>query len=118
MTHLNEKEEKSLDDAGVVKLKRGSLTFNVFKKDVYCYGEIDYNKGSDDYETLSNQDWFIDCDMQGVMVPSNYDYENNIIVSDIKGGRWYDTVKTEIVAQFKHGQLGKPKRSIIFKHYV
>ena len=118
VTYLTKEEEDTLDEVGLLTIKRGKLTFEIEKKDVYCYGEIDFNKGSDDYEMLAEQRWFDDCTMLAVTVPSDYDYENNVIESDIKGGRWYDTTRVEVVSQFYHGRLGKPKRTIIFKHYV
>lgn len=118
MTHITKEEEDALDNGEMIKIKRGKLTFNIEKKNVLCYGQIDFSTGSDDYEELKNQTWFNDYDLAGVTVPSNYDYEENVIASDIKGGRYYDTTKVEIVTQYYHGVLGKPKRTIIFKHYV
>lgn len=121
ITYLTEAEEKLIDNGEIVKLKRGSLTFEVRNSDevgksnIYTYGVIDFTRGSKDYEMLKNEMWFNHLTHRGVNILANYDYNENIAVSDIPGGRWYDTVRVEVITQFKHGQLGKPKRCIIFK---
>ena len=64
---------------------------------------------------LKEETWFNHLTHRGVNVLANYNYKENTAISDIPGGRWYDTVRTEVITQFKHGQLGKPKSCIIFK---
>ena len=118
ITYLTEAEEKLINSCEVVNLERGCLTFEVRKSNIYAYGEIDFTKGSDDYEMLKGMTWFNHLTLRGVDVLANYNYKQNIAVSDIPGGRWYDTVRTEVITQFKHGQLGKPKRCVIFKRSV
>lgn len=115
MTHITENEEKALDNNETISITRGSCTFKIPKNKVYAYGEIDFNKGSDDYNTLADMNWFDRMELHGVDILSRYNYKHNTALSDRKGGRWYDTTRPELVCQFKHGQLGKPKRTIIFK---
>lgn len=115
ITYLTEDEEQRIDNDEVIDIQRGSLTFEISKSKIYAYGEIDFTRGSDDYKVLEDMTWFNHLTLKGVDVLANYDYKQNIAVSDIPGGRWYDTVRPEVVTQFKHGQLGKPKRCVIFK---
>lgn len=115
MTHISEEEEKALDDGKDIMIRRGKLRVKVPKDKVYAYGEIDFKTGSEDYETLEGMNWLNTMELCGVHILSNYDYKNNIARSDIRGGRWYDTTNVAQVCQFKHGQLGKPKRTIIFR---
>ena len=115
ITYLTESEEKLIDSGKVVKLKRGSLTFEVSEKNILVKGAIDFTNGSVDYEMLKEMMWFNHLAQSGVNILADYNYKENTAVSDIPGGRWYDTVRTEVVTQFKHGQLGKPKRCVIFK---
>lgn len=115
MTYISEDEEKALDNDEVVKLKRGKQTFTISRRNVYAYGEIDFTTGSEDYELLTEKNWFGNIELVGVLVPVGYDYKDNLIYNKVKGGTWYDTIRTEVICQFKHGQLGKPKRTVIFK---
>jgi len=118
MTYLTEEEEYKIDNDEVVKLERGSVTFEVSKSKIYAYGEIDFRTGSEDYEVLADMTWLNHCTLRGVNVLSNYNYKHNTATSDIPSGRYYDSMSPEVVAQFKHGQLGKPKRTVIFKRII
>lgn len=115
MTHITEEEEQNLDNNIPIKIKRGNLTFFIQPQTVYCYGEINFNTGSDDYKTIGTFNWLDHLVTRGIGVPANYDYKTHTCVSKINQYQFYDTVKPEIIAQYLHGVLGKPQRTVIFK---
>lgn len=117
ITSITEEEEQELDLGHDITLVRSKETFNVKCGNVECYGIIDFNNNSDDFNAISNFNWLEFKDFCGVMIPANYDYEKHCAYSDLKFYRRIDTFKPELVAQYAHGVIGKPERCVIFKHY-
>lgn len=116
MTYLTKDEEVDIDNKKTITIQRGSREFTISPRDIYCYGEIDFNTGSDDYKELAKLKFLNHLCFCGVWIEANYDYKNHCCYSPIKRKQWYDTTRPEIVAQYTHGILGKPKRCIIFNH--
>lgn len=118
ITYLTDKEEKALDNTGIVVLERGEHKFVVDKTSKPIYGPIDFHRGSDDYAVIETMDWLNHITGQGIIVPSDYNYDEHCCYSLIKRVRSYDTTNPAIVAQYMHGCLGKPEKTIIFKRKV
>lgn len=119
ITYITKDEEDKLDSGRTLIIKRGDKQFKITSKDYYCYGSIDFNTGSDDYNTLASFKLIKLRDgMRGFYIPSNYNYNTHSATSDRPKGRWYDTLKSEKVCQYLHGVLGKPEKTIIFKQIV
>lgn len=110
MSYLTQDEEDEIDEGNTIILRRGSCTFCVSKNNIFAYGAIDYDD-DDDLDIIADKTWFDTGSMFGVKVAANYDYNTNKM--EIK--RWYDTTDPVAICRFKHGQLGKPERSIIFR---
>lgn len=117
ITEITEQDENDLDANKPITLVRGTKSFTIEPSSVYCYGEIDFSSGSEDLEVISTFTWLDHRVLRGIVIPSNYDYDNNVIMADNDGIiRYYDTVRPEKVAKYFHGRLNKPQRTIIFKH--
>lgn len=114
MTSLTEKEELAIDDGKTIQLDRGNCTFYVGPKDVYCYGEINFHNHSEDMDVISEFPWFNTYEDHGVCIPARYNYETHTAKTENKL-QWFDTTRPERIAQYAHGFIGKPKRTIIFK---
>lgn len=115
MTYITEDEEHELDNNRPIIIKRGNITFMVNPQTVYCYGEIDFNTNSEDYKTLATFNWLDHLTDRGIGIPANYNYKTHTCVTPLRQYQYYDTVKPEVVAQYLHGVLGKPERTLIFK---
>ena len=116
MTYLTKEEEVKLDNKETIEIDRGIRHFTINPRDVYCYGEIDFHNGSDDYKELAKMKFLNHLCFCGVWLEANYDYDKHCCYSPIKRKQWYDTTRPEVLSQYTHGILGKPKRCIIFSH--
>jgi len=116
MTYITEDEERALDNKESIEIDRGSRHFTINPHDVYCYGEIDFHNGSEDYKELAKLKFLSHLCFCGVWLEANYDYDKHCCYSPINRKQWYDTTRPEVLAQYTHGILGKPKRTIIFNH--
>lgn len=116
MTYLTKEEEVKLDNKETIEIDRGFRHFTISPRDVYCYGEIDFHNGSDDYKELAKMKFLNHLCFCGVWIEANYDYDKHCCYSPIKRKQWYDTTRPEVLSQYTHGILGKPKRCIIFSH--
>lgn len=115
MTYLTEKEEHDLDEHIPIEIERGGVKFNIEPDSVLYYGEIDFDS-DEDLNLISHANWFNNVLLLGYCLPANYDYDKHCCYSPKKVPLWYDTVRPDFVAQYLHGCLGKPKRSLIFNH--
>lgn len=116
MTYITPEEEQALDDKKTITIDRGSRRFEISPKDVYCYGHIDFRSGSDDYKQLAKMKFLNHLSFCGIWIEANYDYKKHCCYSPIRRKQWYDTTRPEVLAQYTHGVLGKPKLCIIFNH--
>ena len=118
ITYLNEDEEKKLDDNNQITLKRGKTTFHIHMNNIYCYGEVDLRKGSNDCAQIADFDFLDYLGMKGIVIPSDYDYEHHECHSPLKTYRWTETWRPDVLVRFAHGSINKPKRIILFKRLL
>jgi len=116
MTHINEEEEAIIDSGDILFITRDGIGFSIIPRNIYCYGEVNFDDHSSDLDTIDGFNWFSGMIDKGVVIPSNYDYETHSALSDLKKPRWTETFSPAVAAQITHGMLGKPKRIIIFKY--
>lgn len=118
MTYINEEEEQKIDEGEKVTINRGDKTFIVHHNNIYCYGEVDFRKGSEDCEEIANFSFLNFLGSKGVVIPSDYDYERHECHSPIKYYRWSETWRSDVLARYAHACLNKPKRIVLFKRVV
>ena len=116
MIPISEDEERKLDK-GTLHAIRDNQEFFILSKNIICYGEIDFSNSSEDMDTIANMNWLDHLNLQGITVPSDYNYEEHCCYPPGKYIRYYDTTNPAIVVRYAHGCLGKPKRCCIFKKY-
>lgn len=112
MTYISEKEERQLDKGNTIQIHRDNLTFILGNSNVFYYGNIDFNTGSDDYEKL--YDAFYDYDYY--TIPLDYDYIEHVCRSPTKMYRTIESNDFAKLAQYRHGVLGKPEKVVIFRY--
>lgn len=113
---LTKTQEDALDNGEEIILTVNTTTFKVSPHTCYCYGEIDFNDISDDLDVIASLKLFsndMDC---GVIIPANYDYTTHTAKSPDKYIRQYDTTNVADILQYYHACIGKPKRTIVFRH--
>lgn len=116
MTYITEEEEQELDKGVELHLTRGNRRFTVNNTNVYCYGEVNFNKGSDDMKQLRSFSFLDYLVGVGVKIPADYDYDKHVCYSPIKSYMITETFKPDILAIYKHGCLGKPERIALFRY--
>lgn len=119
MIPISEQEEKDIDNIknSTLKFQRGTMSFSVSMKDIYCYGEVDFTS----IEDLNQIDSFNFLDYlgaSGINIYSNYDYETHSCKAPNRRLLWTETWHPAIVAQMAHGYLGKPQRILLFNECV
>ena len=115
MMPITAEQEVQLDKGHNISLKLETRVFSLGASDLYCYGEIDLTKGSNDCEIFKSFDFMDHLRSKGIHIYSNYNYANHTCSSDLKEPRWKETFAPEEFAQYVHGFLGKPKRIILFR---
>ena len=119
MIPISEQEEKDIDNIkdSTLKFQRGTMSFSVSMKDIYCYGEVDFTS----IEDLNQIDSFNFLDYlgaSGINIYSNYDYKTHSCKAPNRRLLWTETWHPAVVAQMAHGYLGKPQRILLFNEYV
>lgn len=116
MTEISEEEENKIDNIGnnTLQIIRGSITFNITGKQIYCYGEVDFDS-QEDLDVIENFNFLNHLGSVGISFVANYDYNEHACYSDIKGIQWTETWSPSLLAQFAHATLGKPQRILLFK---
>lgn len=112
MMPITEEQEKRIDKSkkyyGEIKFDSGDKF--VAAKDIYLYGEVDFNNDLD----LDNIEKFKLINEDGAWIYSNFDYDKGnytIIDGQVKGYYTFDNI---LWFMFNHVRLGKPKRIIVF----
>lgn len=119
MTHINEDEEKFIDDMGShhIVLERGKRKFVVSSNQIYCYGDVDFNN-KEDLEQIESFN-FVTRIFQGFIIPAEYNYDKHVALSDNnKFYKYTETWSESKIAKYAHGCLGKPKKIIIFYNSI
>ena len=111
MAPITEKEEALLDDGKAFIIHRGDLSFNLSPDNVFAYGEVDFHKGSEDYENMDALIPYRDM----VHLPLNYDYDTHTCKTPTKMYQTRETNDIGAMAQYAHGRLGKPNKVVIFR---
>ena len=114
ITGITEEEEKKLDK-GFLKIVRDNITFTINRENIIAYGDIDFHEGSDDFNQLEQMKWFDHLVLRGIDIPSNYDYDEHCCYTVNNRVLHYDSTNPADVTQYKHGCIGKPERTLIFK---
>lgn len=124
ITYLTDIEEKLLDSGETITIKRKSITrdqhdiyFVVDPNNCFGYGDLKFDNSNNDLNNMEKLDWFRRYYVD-IFIPTNYNYENHTVTSDIKGGRYYDTSNPKIFLPFMHGCLNKPEKVVIFREYL
>uniref|UniRef100_A0AAU8MJT9 Uncharacterized protein n=1 Tax=Geladintestivirus 5 TaxID=3233137 RepID=A0AAU8MJT9_9CAUD len=115
MTYITEEEEQKLDEGKELILKRGNASFQIHGNNVYCYGEVDFHKGSDDCKQIATFNFLDYLGWKGIVIPSDYDYDLHECHSPLKCYRWTETWKPDVLVRYVHGCLNKPKRIVLFR---
>lgn len=119
MIPITENEENLIDNIGkeTLHFHRGTRSFSVQMKDIYCYGEVDFN----DKETLNKIEefsFFNYFNTKGVCVYSNYDYKSHSCTSPIRKLMLTETWSPTYLTKMAHGYLGKPQRILLFNQTI
>ena len=115
MTGITEAEYKKLKNAEDIIVVRGNAKFNITQDDIFCYGDIDFNNGSDDCEQIDTFNWLDNLVAKGVCIPSRYDYNKHECTTNKNVVLWTETFKNSVLCRYLHGCLGKPKYTLIFR---
>ena len=115
ITGITSEEHNRLKNSKDLRIERGNAKFYIDPDDVLCYGEIDFNEGSDDCKELDTFNWLEHLDAKGVSIPSRYNYSNHECSTDRKYILWTETWKNSTLCRYLHGCLGKPQFTLIFR---
>lgn len=118
MTEIDDKLERLIDDKheNSIKLDINGKNVNVSKTDINFYGEMNFETGGDDYETIQNcENLFCGNSSQ---IPAKYNYEKHTCIADENSMIFWETFRPELIVQYFHGLLGKPKKCIIFRRTI
>ena len=117
MAPITEAQEQQLDNEECIVVKdQFNHSFVVEPKACYAYGKLDLSPKSDDMDKISRANWFNKLYINIYMF-TDYDYNTNIVTSDVIGGRWYETSNISTYLPFLHGKIGKPERVVIFRDF-
>ena len=111
MAPITEKEEALLDKGKAFTIHRGDLSFSLNSDNVFAYGEVDFHKGTEDYENIGSLIPYRDR----VHLPLYYDYDTHTCKTPTKMYQTRETDDIGAMAQYAHGRLGKPDKVVIFR---
>lgn len=118
ITGISEQDVAKLKSSNGLVLKRGKCTFEISPDDVLCFGDIDFHEGSDDCKELDTFNWLDSLYIQGVPIPSRYNYEKHECYTNKVGYLWTETFRNSVLCRYYHGCLGKPEFTLIFREVV
>lgn len=114
MTSITEEQENILDKDGQLTLDVNGLKCIVNKNNVYCYGVVDFTKGSDDLKEIAKFTFLDYRSDSGVVIPASYDYEKHECVSKKPFYMITETFKPDVLVKYKHACINKPERIVLF----
>lgn len=109
---------KTLTEGDSIKIVKDNCEFEVYAEDIFCYGNIDFHEGSDDCKKLDTFNWLEYLDLQGVGIPSKYNYDKHQCIGTNKGFYITETFRNSTLCRYLHGCLGKPEFTLIFREIV
>lgn len=115
MTAITEKEENLIDNLkdDIIELHRGNRTFSISRRQIYCYGIVDFDN-QDDLDTIEKFKFLTHLGVMGQHIYSNYNYKTHTCSSNKNRLLWTETWSPSQLARFAHGSLNKPERIILF----
>lgn len=117
IAEINESIEEEIENkkSEFIKFPINGNIVNILKTQICFYGEMDFTTGSEDYETIKDYDDLFSGNSS--FIPANYNYDTHSCnVENIL--KTWETFRPELIVQYFHGRLGKPKRCIIFKRTI
>ena len=117
LMEITEEQENELDNNKSISIEKGSYKFNIEPDMCYAYGKLDLSPNSKDIENIYKANWFSNFDIN-IFIPSEYNYEDNSVTSDIKGGRVYGTSNVKKYLPFLYASINQPDRVVLFKEYL
>ena len=115
ITGITDNEHNRLLHSADLNIKRGNSEFHITADNVFCYGDIDFSKGSDDCNEIDTFNWLDNLIAKGICIPSNYNYDKHECTTDRKYIMYTETFRNSTLCRYLHGCLGKPKYTLIFK---
>ena len=115
ITGITEKEYYKIKENKEIEIIRGNHKFIISPDNVFCFGEIDFHENSEDCKILDTFNWFSELGIQGIPVPSRYNYDKHECVSPNKCYMWTETFIISVFCRYLHGRLNKPHYTLIFK---
>lgn len=115
---ITEEQELELDNAKPIDFNFPNKTIRISSNDVIFYGNIDFNNGSEDMETLSEVNWLSNFIEKGICIPADYNYDEHVCYSPLPSYRYTQTFRPEVLTKYKYACLGKPDRCIIFNYNI
>lgn len=113
------KEEEELIDNSLEQYTSPRLilenSLTIYPSNIYLYGSVDLDD-EHDIKLLLSKDIISDSIMEAAIIPSNFDYDNNIIYSNKNDEFLYhNTWDTLTWFKYNYCLIGKPERIIIYK---
>ena len=118
ITGITESDINKIKHSCTLSLERGNCKFVINPDDIFCYGDIDFNEGSDDCKELDTFNWLEHLGVKGVTIPSRYNYNKHECTTDRNVILHTETFKNSVLCRYLHGCLGKPKLTLIFKETI
>ena len=113
---LNQEQIDNIEKRTIV-FTRGNKKFSVTIRDIYCYGEVDFND-KNILNQIENFNFLDFLENSGVHIFSNYDYNTHSCISDKKYLLHTETWSPAMLAKMAHGYLGKPARILLFNQTI
>lgn len=118
MTYISQDEEFILDKQEELNITRGNREFIIKPREVYCYGNVNLNTNSTDYNIIDGFDFLNYLSWAGLKIVSNYTYKTHKCSSPHSKPLWTETWSPAEIAQYAHACLNKPERIVLFKEII
>lgn len=115
MAPITEEQEVLIRKSCEINIEVNNNVYKVNPNRVWCFGKIDLTD-KHDIDGIESFDWFDDT-VNGVYIPSDYDYNTHTCSSPLPQYRFYETWHNINIVRYKHACLGKPERIVIFSRF-
>ena len=114
MSYLTQEEENILDNEDSIEITRNDITYNIEKRNVLGYGNIDFSEDSVDVKLLRHYNNLLYNRMPGKLIPV---FNFNTMNIKTRKGIIQRTETWDFSELCKYGYctLNKPNKVIIFK---
>ena len=117
MSYLTDEEEQELEENKEIHITRDNRTFFIDAKNIFGFGEMNFDEDSVDIDILDSQRWFSPNDSRGRIIPV-FDYKRALIKKENGSLKTFETWCNSEIAKYAYCCLGKPKKAIIFKEHT